>query len=188
MNGNRLYRSTSEAAIGGVASGLGNYFKIDPTIIRIAFVALTLFTGGGFILAYLAMWLLIPTAGSTAASPGDVVRENLDDMGARVRSGFSGQAGSAPTNGGPTNGNGAPAGTPNGAPNGASNGGPTNGGQSVNFYAGAPSRHGLLPIILITVGGFFLLSKLGIFHLLSGAFWPLILIGLGVFLLTRRRA
>src|SRR5215203_4996009 len=103
MNGNRLYRSTSEAILGGVASGLGNYLKIDPNIVRIALVVATLFTGGFFILAYIALWLLIPTAGSTAPTPGDVVRENLDDIGARVRSGFSGP-GNTPTNGGGGNG------------------------------------------------------------------------------------
>jgi phage shock protein PspC (stress-responsive transcriptional regulator) len=183
MNGNRLYRSTSEAMVGGVASGLGNYFKIDPTIARIAFVVLTFFTGGGFILAYLAMWLLIPTAGSTATSAGEIVRENLDDMGARVRGGFGGHAGSAPTNG--SNGNGNPGGMPNGAPNG----GPTNGGSGAQLNAGAHPRYGMLPVILIAVGGFFLLAKMGLFHPgFWGAWWPLVLIGVGLCLLTRRRA
>ncbi len=185
MNGNKLYRSTSEAIFGGVASGLGNYFKIDPTIIRIVFVLLTLFTGGGFILAYLAMWLLIPTAGSTASSAGDVVRENLDDMGARVRGtfgGYGGNGGATPTNGNPTP-------TTNGAPNGGPNGGPvTNGGPSAHPYSGSSARYGILPLILICVGGFFLLSKIGVFHWLVWAWWPLLLIGLGVLLLTRRRA
>ena len=56
MNGtNRLYRSTSEGMIGGVAAGLANYFKVDPTIVRAAFVILTLFTGGAFILPYLVL-------------------------------------------------------------------------------------------------------------------------------------
>jgi phage shock protein PspC (stress-responsive transcriptional regulator) len=181
MNGNKLYRSTSEAILGGVASGLGNYFKVDPTIIRIAFVVLAFFTGGGFILAYLAMWLLIPTAGSTASSAGDVVRENLDEMGARVRSGFGGNGGTAPTNGGaPANGNGAPNGAPNGTPNG---------GTSVQFSAGTHPRYGMLPVILIGIGGFFLLAKLGLFHAgFWGAWWPLVLIGVGLCLLARRRA
>src|SRR6188472_2884502 len=103
MNGtSRLYRSTSEAMLGGVAAGLGNYFKIDPTIVRAAFIILTLFTGGAFIVVYLAMWLLIPTAGSTATQPGEIVQENLHDIGDRVR-GFAG-APTTPTNGG-ANGN-----------------------------------------------------------------------------------
>jgi phage shock protein PspC (stress-responsive transcriptional regulator) len=197
MNGNRLYRSTSEAIFGGVASGLGNYFKVDPTIFRIIFVLLTFFTGGGFILAYLAMWLLIPTAGSTASSAGDVVRENLDDMGARVRSGFGG--GTAQANGGNGNGNANGNGNP-GAANASTNGGPittTNGGaanggqhaqQHAQYNAAMNGRYGILPILLIAVGGFFLLAKIGFFHWFFWGAWPLMLIVLGLFLLTRRRA
>ena len=86
MNGtSRLYRSTSDAMLGGVAAGLGNYFKMDPTIVRIIFLVLTFLSGGAFILVYLAFWLLLPTAGSTATQPGDIVRENIDEMGNRVR-------------------------------------------------------------------------------------------------------
>src|SRR5690348_4954832 len=100
MNGtSRLYRSTSEAMLGGVAAGIGNYFKVDPTLVRVAFAVLTLLTGGAFLVMYLAMWLLIPTAGSTASQPGQIVQENLNDMGARVR-GFAGGAPTTPTNGG----------------------------------------------------------------------------------------
>ena len=181
MNGKKLYRSTSEAILGGVASGLGNFFNIDPTFMRIAFVVLTFFTGGGFILAYLAMWILIPTAGSTATGAGEVVRENLDDISARVRSGLGASGGAASTNGG--NGH------SNGNPNGAPNGGSTNGGSSVQYSAGAHPRYGMLPVILIAVGGFFLLAKLGLFHAgFWGAWWPLVLIGVGVCMLARRRA
>ena len=38
---NRLYRSHSDYMIGGVCGGLGKYFKIDPTLVRLAFVLLT---------------------------------------------------------------------------------------------------------------------------------------------------
>ena len=86
MNGtSRLYRSTSEAMLGGVAAGLGNYLKVDPVLVRAAFVILTLITGGTFLIVYLAMWLLIPTAGSTATQPGQIMQENLNEVGERVR-------------------------------------------------------------------------------------------------------
>lgn len=182
MNGNRLYRSTSEAILGGVASGLGNYFKIDPTIVRVAFAVGTLFTGGFLLFLYIALWLLVPTAGSTASTPGDVVRENLDDIGGRVRSGFSAGP-SAPASGNGGNGNGNGNGQTNGAPNGA-----PNGGQQVQFHTGTRNGYSLLPMILIGVGVFFLLSKIGFFHFLGYAFWPLVLIGFGLYLLARRKA
>lgn len=173
MNGtSRLYRSTSEAMLGGVASGLGNYFKIDPIILRAAFVILTLITHGGFILVYLAMWLLIPTAGSTASQPGEIVHENLNDIGARVR-GFVGPNSGANT----TN-------ISNTQPGAPANG---NGGNGGNGQGSATARPGIGPMVLIAIGGFFLLANLGIFHRVYwGTWWPLLLIGLGVLMFTRR--
>jgi phage shock protein PspC (stress-responsive transcriptional regulator) len=43
----------------GVASGVADYFDIDPTLVRIGFVALSLL-GGLAVPLYLAGWLLIP--------------------------------------------------------------------------------------------------------------------------------
>ena len=45
--------------LGGVAAGLADYFDIDPTIVRVGFVALA-FLGGLAVPLYLAGWLLIP--------------------------------------------------------------------------------------------------------------------------------
>ncbi|MFC1593367.1 PspC domain-containing protein [Candidatus Neomarinimicrobiota bacterium] len=53
----RLYRNINEAKIGGVCAGLGDYFKIDPVIVRLAFLLL-IFTGGG--IAYIVAWIIIP--------------------------------------------------------------------------------------------------------------------------------
>jgi len=46
--------------LGGVATGLADYFDVDPTIVRIGFVALTLVSGGLALPLYAAGWLLIP--------------------------------------------------------------------------------------------------------------------------------
>lgn len=56
----RLYRSTTNRKIAGVCGGIGDYFGIDPTIIRI--VAVLLLLPGGFpgLLPYLILWLIIP--------------------------------------------------------------------------------------------------------------------------------
>jgi len=45
--------------VGGVCAGLGNYFDIDPTIVRILFVVIA-FAGGASLLAYLIMWIIVP--------------------------------------------------------------------------------------------------------------------------------
>ena len=55
--------------IGGVASGLGSYFNIDPVVFRVGFVALTL-AGGAGILVYLLCWVLIPPAFGPSLPPG----------------------------------------------------------------------------------------------------------------------
>jgi len=54
-----LRRRSDSRVIGGVASGLGDYFNVDPLLIRIAFVGLMVFGGMGFLL-YVAAWLLVP--------------------------------------------------------------------------------------------------------------------------------
>jgi phage shock protein PspC (stress-responsive transcriptional regulator) len=45
--------------LAGVAAGLADYLDVDPTLVRICFVALTLL-GGVAVPLYLAGWLLIP--------------------------------------------------------------------------------------------------------------------------------
>ena len=54
----RLYRSRSNAMVGGVAAGIAEYFDLDPTLIRLVWVLL-LFTGTGLLL-YLIAWIVIP--------------------------------------------------------------------------------------------------------------------------------
>ena len=55
----RLHRGARGRMVAGVASGLADYFDVDPTIVRIGFVALA-FVGGLAVPLYLAGWLLIP--------------------------------------------------------------------------------------------------------------------------------
>jgi phage shock protein PspC (stress-responsive transcriptional regulator) len=57
----RLYRSRIERKIAGVCGGLAEYFGIDPTIIRIIWLALVLGAGTGLI-AYLIFWIVVPEA------------------------------------------------------------------------------------------------------------------------------
>jgi phage shock protein C len=60
MNG-RFVINRGDAKIMGVAAGLADYSGVDPTIIRLAFVALTLLTGPVMILFYVLAGLLAPT-------------------------------------------------------------------------------------------------------------------------------
>jgi len=45
MAGQRVYRSREDRLIGGICGGLGEYFDVDPTILRISWVAITVFSG-----------------------------------------------------------------------------------------------------------------------------------------------
>ena len=64
--GRLLRRRTRDRVIGGVAGGLGDYFHIDPLLIRIGFVGLILFGGAGVVL-YLIAWLMVPAEGQNAS-------------------------------------------------------------------------------------------------------------------------
>lgn len=55
----RLYRSRKNRILGGVCSGLANYFKIDPVIIRVLFVLFVIFKGFG-VLLYIILWIIMP--------------------------------------------------------------------------------------------------------------------------------
>lgn len=55
----RLYRSGRERMLGGVCGGIGEYLGVDPTIIRILWILLSLAYGTG-ILLYIILWIIIP--------------------------------------------------------------------------------------------------------------------------------
>ncbi len=55
----RLYRSRTNKMLGGVCYGFADYFQVDPSIIRIAWVLFTMLGGAG-LLAYLICWLVLP--------------------------------------------------------------------------------------------------------------------------------
>lgn len=55
----RLYRRTTHKKVGGVASGLADYFEIDPIITRALFI-FGAFLAGSTILLYLVLWFMMP--------------------------------------------------------------------------------------------------------------------------------
>ena len=60
-NNKRLERDTQHKVIGGVCSGLANYFNIDASLLRVLFAFLFLFASAGFWL-YLILWIVMPSA------------------------------------------------------------------------------------------------------------------------------
>lgn len=55
----KLYRSKTDKKVAGVCGGIGKYFSIDPTLIRLGVVLFTLFVGCG-LLAYIVAAFVIP--------------------------------------------------------------------------------------------------------------------------------
>lgn len=55
----KLYRSRRNKVLGGVCGGLGEYFEVDPVLIRVLFVFLTFFNASG-ILLYLLLLIILP--------------------------------------------------------------------------------------------------------------------------------
>ena len=85
----KLYRDTDTSWIGGVCTGLGHYLQIDAVWLRIALVLLTIFSWGGFILIYIAFWIFVPEARTTAEKlemRGKPV--NIDNIQRKVKEGF----------------------------------------------------------------------------------------------------
>lgn len=57
----KLYRSRKDKMIAGICGGLGEYFRVDPTLIRLI-ALLFVFLGGASFLVYLIMWIVVPLA------------------------------------------------------------------------------------------------------------------------------
>ena len=91
MNG-RLLRSRTERMIGGVAGGMGRYWSVDPTWVRIAWVVLALATNGAAVLVYLLLLVVIPEetkadAATAAAASVPGPGENAGERPVTARAG-----------------------------------------------------------------------------------------------------
>lgn len=70
----RLHRSKRERILAGVCGGLGEYFNIDPTLVRVLFILFALVVGGG-ILLYIILWIIIPEEPEDTELTGDLSAE-----------------------------------------------------------------------------------------------------------------
>ncbi|MGD0342796.1 MAG: PspC domain-containing protein [Bacteroidales bacterium] len=61
----RMYRDPDHRMIGGVCAGMGAYWNMDPWIVRLIFVVITMFGGLG-LLIYLILYIVLPEAKTTA--------------------------------------------------------------------------------------------------------------------------
>lgn len=60
MNEKRLTRSSSDKKIAGVCGGIAKFLGLDPTLVRLAYALLTIFTAFAGVLIYIIMMLIVP--------------------------------------------------------------------------------------------------------------------------------
>ena len=112
--GKKLYRDTEMKYVAGVSSGLAHYFGISALWVRLLWIVLTIGSGGGFILLYGLLWILIPEASSTSQKLNmrgeDInisnierkVKEGFDDVTEKVKNVDYSEVGNKVKNGGKT--------------------------------------------------------------------------------------
>lgn len=79
MAANALFRPRRQAVIFGVCAGLGQYFDVDPVLIRLLFVLFTFFGGLG-IVAYVVLALVMPSERSVGRETREVLQENVREI------------------------------------------------------------------------------------------------------------
>lgn len=143
-----LYRSKTNKIIAGVAGGLGEYFRIDPNIIRLLFI-ISLFFGGLGAIIYLLCWLIIPIEGFENKVADDYYKGNIEEIKQEAKN-FTEEFKKDVKEEHKNN---------------------RSKGQSRKWSG----------LILILVGGIFLLDNLGIYNCMDFIkYWPLILIFFGL--------
>jgi phage shock protein PspC (stress-responsive transcriptional regulator) len=67
----RLMRSVTDRRIAGVCGGIGDYLNVDTTIVRLAWIVLSIWPGAIIcgVIAYAVAWLVIPEAPSPSFTP-----------------------------------------------------------------------------------------------------------------------
>jgi len=75
----RLYRSQANRMLAGVCGGLGDYFGLDPTLVRVGFVALLFFDGIGLI-AYLVLAVVVPSESMRGGRIEQSLEENVNEL------------------------------------------------------------------------------------------------------------
>ena len=157
----RLERSNTNRVVAGICGGIAEYLAVDATLVRVAFVVMTL-VGGAGILAYIVLLILMPQPGQPAPFTKAAASTASTDTTARMDADSTAAAQTTTV---------APV-------------------DPAVQQAEAERRRSAVGYLLIALGVVFLLSNMGLFRVVQWNYvWPLVLIGLGaLFLLQRVRS
>ena len=75
----RIYRSQTDRVLAGVCGGLAEYFKVDPALVRIIWILITLFGGSG-ILAYIVALFILPQEYEVKGTAPETAEENSQNL------------------------------------------------------------------------------------------------------------
>jgi phage shock protein C len=76
MSDKTLYRSRDDRMAGGVCAGIADYFDLDPTVVRLLAVLVTLLSSGGAIIVYVVLWAVVPEEPRVPAEEGALMSED----------------------------------------------------------------------------------------------------------------
>ncbi|MFA6423346.1 MAG: PspC domain-containing protein [Patescibacteria group bacterium] len=86
----KLYRSKTDRVLFGVCGGIGEYLDIDPVIIRLIFVILTIWGGVGILLYIIAIFVIPEELGSGVEKDGkdtkEEIREKVEEFASGIKS------------------------------------------------------------------------------------------------------
>ncbi len=71
----QLYKSNTDRKIAGVCGGIGEYFGVDSTLVRLGFVALSVLAGGGLV-AYIVAAIIMPEKAACPRAAENTVTDN----------------------------------------------------------------------------------------------------------------
>lgn len=74
----RLTRRSEGRIVAGVASGIADYLRIDPTVLRIGFVLLAIFGSGLGLVLYLVAWATMPSPNGSEPLAETILRKGRD--------------------------------------------------------------------------------------------------------------
>ncbi|NIA03071.1 MAG: PspC domain-containing protein [Nitrospirae bacterium] len=91
----RLVKSKTDKVIWGVCGGIAKYFKVDPVIVRLAFVVLVIINGVG-ILLYIILAIIMPEADQVDRPQKDIIEKNIEGMTEQVKGAIDKMGSEAP--------------------------------------------------------------------------------------------
>ena len=158
---NRLYRSRDDRMLAGVAGGLADLWDADPSLVRIIWALLVVFTGGLALVVYIVMAIVVPVGDAhVTPMPGAVPPADPLDPAATPTAATTGWT----------------------APSTSDSGRAARRAARAERHAGRGSRDGAPGVIvgtLLVLFGIFFLAREFLPQIDFDWFWPLVLVGVG---------